>query len=348
MNELEKAIRSINKKSGTKLIKENIDYEDIEKIPFPSPKINWQLYGGLPLKRITEIAGSDGSGKTTTALAFCGEAQKMFPEKKALYIDAEYTLSLSWAEKLGVNTEELLIMQPEVETAEDIFDYILDLVKTGGLSVIVVDSLPSLIPDNQYDKSVGDKTYGGISLPLTKFCRNVIKELKRHNTSLFLINQIREDMNSMFSTYRTPGGKALKHYGALRLFCKKGSFIDKDYKQVSRNADNPVGHLVELKIKKTKVCLPNRQFASYTLNFSKGIDIFEDTVDVAIQYDIIVRAGAWYRIINPDTGEILKDEDGEELKVQGKESVKEILEKNDELYQRIKKQVNEKVREESG
>ena len=137
MNELEKAIRSINKKSGTKLIKENIDYEDIEKIPFPSPKINWQLYGGLPLKRITEIAGSDGSGKTTTALAFCGEAQKMFPEKKALYIDAEYTLSLSWAEKLGVNTEELLIMQPETETAEDIFDYILDLVKTGGLSAFL-------------------------------------------------------------------------------------------------------------------------------------------------------------------------------------------------------------------
>lgn len=344
MNELDKAIRNINKESGSKLIKDNVDYEHIEKIPFPSPKINWQLYGGLPMKRITEIAGADGSGKTTTALGFCGEAQKMFPDKKALMVDGEHTLSLEWAEKLGVNTEELLIMQPEEETAEKIFDYVIELVKTEGLSVIVIDSLPSLIPDNQHGKSVGNKTYGGISLPLTKFCRDVIRYLKKYNTSLFLINQVREEMDNPYVNFRTPGGKALKHYGALRIFAKKGSMLDDNYKKVSRNTERPIGHLVELKIVKTKVSKPDRPFSNYTLNFTEGIDIFEDTVNVAEKYDIIIKAGAWYRIINPDTGEILTDDDGEELKYHGKDKLKKRFEEDKELYKEIKEKVNKKVK----
>lgn len=343
MSKLDKAIRRINKKESKSFIVEDKNFEDIVKIPFPSPKLNWQLYGGLPMERITEIAGEDGSGKTTTALGFCGEAQKMFPGKRALFIDAEHTLDLKWAEKLGVDVEDLLIMSPETQSAEDIFDYIKELVQTEELSVIVLDSLPSLTPDNQIGKSTGDKTYGGISLPLTKFCRDVIKLLKKHKTSLFLINQVREDMDNPYNRFRTPGGKALRHYGALRLFAKKGSMLDSEYKKVSRNTERPVGHLVEIKIMKTKVCLPDRPFCSYTLNFTKGIDIFEDTMKVAIDENIIAQSGAWYRLINPDTGEILKDEEGEEYKFHGKEKLRETLEENPELYDSIKEKVYDRV-----
>lgn len=343
MSKLDKAIRRINKKEDSKLLVEDKNFEDIVKIPFPSPKLNWQLYGGLPMKRITEIAGEDGSGKTTTALGFCGEAQKMYPEKKALFIDAEHTLDLNWADKLGVNVDELIIMSPETQSAEEILDYIMELIKTEELSVIVLDSLPSLAPANQIGKSTGDKTYGGISLPLTKFCRDVIQLLKKHNTSLFLINQVREDMNNPYNQFRTPGGKALRHYGALRLFAKKGSMLDEDYKKVSRNTERPVGHLVEIKIIKTKVCTPDRPFSAYTLNFQKGIDVFEDTITTALEYNIVVRAGSWYRIINPKTGEVLKDEEGEDYKFQGKANLKEELEENPELY----KMIYDRVMEES-
>ena len=343
MSKLEKAIRSINKKSGENLIQENKDYEGIEKIPFPSPRINWQLYGGLPLKRITEIIGEEGSGKTTTALGFCGEAQKMFPEKRALYIDAEHTLELDWAERLGVNTENLLIMSPITESAEEILDYILELIATGEISVVVLDSIPSLESEAKLDESVGKKTYAGISAPLTEFCKKVIKLLIQHNTSLFVINQVREDINNPFNQFRSPGGRALKHYGALRLFAKKGSLLDEDYKTKSRSYDNPVGHLVELKVLKTKVSKPNRPNANYTLNFMEGIDVFEDTIEVAIQQNIVAQAGAWYKIINPDTGEILKDEEGEDYTFQGKSKLKQAFKENEELYEEIKEKVNQKV-----
>lgn len=345
MSKLDDAIRKINKKAGESLIKEDKDFSDIEKVPFPSPRINWQLYGGLPLKRITEIAGEDGSGKTTTALGFCGEAQKMYPEKRALYIDAEHTLDLKWAEKLGVNVENLLIMTPIKESAEEIFNYIIDLVDTGEISVVVLDSIPSLESEKKVNEEVGKQTYGGISAPLTDFCKKIIKLLIKHNTSLFVINQVRDDISNPFNNFRTPGGRALKHYGALRMFCKKGSMLDENYKTISRNSDNPVGHLVELKIVKTKVALPDRPFASYTLNFMEGIDVFEDTISVAIDQNIIVQAGAWYRLIDPDTGEVLKDEEGEDLKFQGKANLKEALEEKEELYKDIKERVHKKVTE---
>lgn len=343
MSKLDDAIRKINRGKDRPLIRENIDYEGIEKIPFPSPKINWQLYGGLPLKRITEIAGSDGSGKTTTALGFCGEAQKMFPEKRALYIDAEHTLDLKWAEKLGVNTENLIVMSPEVETAEEILDTIIELVSTGGLSVVVLDSLPSLLPASKLNESVGKKTYGGISLPMTEFCKQIIRLLIKYNTSLFIINQVREDIDNPFNNFRTPGGRALKHYSALRIFSKKGSLLDEDYKKISRNADRPVGQLVELKIVKTKVSKPNRAFASYTLNYMEGIDIFEDTIDTAVEEKIIAKAGAWYKLFDNETGELLYDEDGEKMQFQGKLALKEKLQEDEELYKEIKDKVNEKV-----
>lgn len=343
MSKLDDAIRNINRGKDRPLIRENKDYEGIEKIPFPSPKINWQLYGGLPLKRITEIAGEDGSGKTTTALGFCGEAQKMFPEKRAIYIDAEHTLDMDWAEKLGVDTENLIVMSPETETAEEILDYIIELVGTGEVSVVVLDSIPSLLPKSKLNESVGKKTYGGISLPLTEFCKQIIRLLIKHNTSLFIINQVREDIDNPFNNFRTPGGRALKHYSALRIFSKKGSLLDKDYKKLSRNAERPIGHLIELKIVKTKVSKPNRPFASYTLNFMEGIDQFEDTIETAVQEKVIAQAGAWYRLIDPDTGEILTDDDGEQLKFHGKTKLRAKLEEDEELYKMIKDHVNKRV-----
>jgi len=344
MSKLEQAINKINKKSGSSLIMEKFDYSNIQKIPFPSPKLNWQLYGGLPLKRITEIAGEAGSGKTTTALGFVGQAQKMFPEKRALFIDAEYTLDLDWAEKLGVDTENLLLMRPDVTTSgEDVMDYIMELTSTEELSVIVLDSYPALTPSNQMSKSVSENTYAGLSLPFTKFCRDIIKLLQRYNTSLFITNQVREDMNNPFNQYRTPGGKAFQHYGALRLFSKKGSMLDSDNKEISRNAERPAGHLVNIKIVKTKVSKPNRPFSSYTLNFMEGIDVIQDTIDTAEKYDIIVRAGAWYRIIDPDTGEILQDSDGEEYKYQGKANLRQALKENEDVFQMVSDRVNEKI-----
>jgi len=333
--ELEEAVRNINKKTDD-TITQGKDYSKVVKIPFPSPKITWQLYGGIPANKITMIYGPESSGKTTAALGFISMAQDLFPEEKTLFVDAEYALDLNWAAKMGVNTTDLLIMEPKEQSGEEVLDHILTLGETGELSTIMLDSIPALTPQDQLEGSIADKTYGGISLGLTKFLR----EFNKFDTSLFIINQVREEIDNPYKNLRIPGGRALRHYSSLILESKKGHLFNKDGQKVKRGSDKQAGHYVNIRIRKTKICKPDRIESSFTLNYTTGIDVISDTIDIAQKYDIINRRGAYYYIINPETGEI-RTKDKEELKFHGKTALIDKLEEDDELKKNIIDQVQD-------
>ena len=335
MSELNSILKDINKKSNIMNVQIGLEYQEVPKIPFKSCRLNYMTYGGLPEGRIAEFSGADGSGKTTTALDIFAQAQKMYPDKKALFVDIEHTFDTEWATKLGIDIDNMIYFDPGSASAEEVFNAILKIVDTGEISIAVLDSLGAMVSEQATEKEIGQRTYGGISMPLTEFCKKLTPILARTKCIFIGINQQRADMNSMYGGTVTTGGKCWLHSCTTRLGFKKGSFIDNDGKNLSRSCENPAGNIVNVDLIKSKVCRPDRKVGFYTLKYLEGIDYISDTVDVALLRNIINQSGAWFSIIDIETGEILPDENGEPLKFQGKSRLVEELKHNEILYNYI-------------
>ena len=332
---LESIIKEINKKYDFTMVTKGIKEDHVTKVPFSSPRLNYMLYGGLPVGRIVEFSGAEGSGKTTTALDAVKNFQKTFPDKSVLFIDCERTFDVSWAKTLGVDVESLLVVQPEEQSAEEIFEIILNLISSGDISLAVLDSLAVMVSAQAYDKSMEEKTYGGISQSLTLFSRKLIPILSRTNCTFIGINQVRENMNSPYGGTITPGGKAWKHNCTLRLEFKRGDFYDEKGNRVSQSFENPAGNIINCNIIKNKVNRSDRKNGFYSLNYITGIDYVSDTIDLALKYKLISQAGAWYEI----TDQIV--EGG--MKLQGKKSVKTALISNPEIYEVLNETLKEAI-----
>lgn len=243
------------------------------------------------------------------------EIQEQGP-KVVVYVDTEQTLDTEWAQLLGVQTEEMILVRPEAQTAEQVFQIIIELVSTGNVGLVVLDSIPMLVSQNIFDESMEKKSYGGISQPLTVFCSKITPLLTKHQCAFIGINQVRENLASMYSTESTPGGRGWKHACTLRLKFKKGSFIDNNNNELTKSAENPAGNKVQIEIIKSKCCKSDRRLGYYTLNYTEGIDILADSITMALQYGIVAKAGAWYRIMTEE-GEIKIDNEGTQLSFQG-------------------------------
>lgn len=282
------------------------------------------------LQEIDELNESGTKEATSRALRLEQELDELQTQgpKLALYVDAEQTLDTEWAKLLGVDTEKLILVRPQAETAEQVFQIIIDLISTGNVGLCILDSIPMLISQNIFDESLEKKSYGGISQALTEFCRKVTPHLVQNQCAFIGINQIREDLSSMYNTESTPGGKMWKHACSLRLKFKKDEFFDINGSPLTSRAENPVGNKVSISIVKTKVCKPNRRLGYYSLSYTDGILVVEDTIEVAQHYGIINKTGAWYRI-NDENGEI-KEKNGELLKFQGKARLVNYLKQNSE------------------
>lgn len=343
MSSLDQLIKDTNKKFKSEIVNSGIKYENSPRINFSSPRLNYMLYGGLPTGCICEFAGDEGSGKTTTALDIVANAQRMFPDRKAMYIDCENTLDAEWAKKLGVNIDDLILLQPNTETAEQIFEIALQFIETGEISVMVIDSLGVMISAQAYDKTMEEKTYGGISMALTLFSKKAVPLLARTGCTLIGINQMRDDMNSMYGGMTTTGGRAWRHNCSVRLMFQRSDYIDDKGVSVSRGVENPAGNLVKCSIIKTKVCRPDRKIGFYTLKYLEGIDYISDTIDVAIKEGIINQASAWYSLVDLETGEILCDEDNKPVKFQGKPKLREFLLENAPMFEIITNQINQRI-----
>jgi recombination protein RecA len=374
MGKLDILIKDFNKQYKEEIAARGIPLIQTQKIPFSSPRANYMLYGGIPRGRIIEFAGEENGGKTTTALDIVANAQPLFDDeweqeikdlesidkmkkeqqtrlgylkargpKQVVYADCENTLDEDWARNLGVDTDKMILLKPQSQTAEQIFEMLLQMMETDEVGLVVIDSLGVMLSAQAYEKTMEEKTYGGIAAALTLFSKKAELLCNKYNCTLIGINQMRENMNSPYGGSITTGGKGWKHNCSVRLMFQKGSYIDERGNDLKRSAESPAGNLVMINIAKTKVCKPDRRVGFYTLNYHTGIDKVADTIEVALKYGIIYQAGAWFNFVDIETGEIITDEEGEDIKIQGKPNLIEYLQNYPHLYNEISEKVSELI-----
>ena len=339
-------MNSTNKSLKEEIISMGINsYKDYAKIPFTSPRMNYCTFGGLPVGKLIEFYGEEHGGKTTSALDIVANFQVMernkreddptYVEKAVLYCDCENALDEDWASKLGVDIDSMYVLQPKSQSAEDIFELILSAIDTDEIGLFVIDSIGALISKQAYEKKIEEKTYGGIAMALTTFGKKAEMSCAKHRCTGIGINQLRDDLNSQWGGYTTPGGKAWKHICMVRLQFSRGRFFDKNYAELSRGADTPFGNFVNMSITKIKSCPSTRRTGSYTLRYDIGVDYLYDLIDVAVMVGVINKAGSWF--------EVRGEDDQVLIKIQGQASLYNKLSENPELCELIEQQVNDRM-----
>lgn len=340
MSKLDDLMQDMNKKTKEEVVTLGLPSYQHDKIPFTSPRMNYCTFGGLPVGKLIEFFGEEHGGKTTTALDIIANYQQMENARKVLYVDAENTLDVEWAKKLGVDVDSMITFKPTSQSAEEIFQFILDAIETDEIGLWVLDSIGVLASAKELDNSMEEKTYAGISSALTIFGRKAEMLMQRHQCTGIGINQLRDDLGAMWGgATKTPGGRAWKHYCCVRMQFTRGKFIDENGNDLARTAESPAGNYVMMSLVKTKSCPPTRRTGFYTLNYEYGIDYLKDLVEVAIKYGIINKSGAWFSIIDSETGEQLE-------KLQGLAKVYAYLENedNEEILEMIENFVDDQMK----
>jgi len=308
--------------SGTVMRMGEKRHEKIPAIPTGSLGLDLALgIGGLPKGRIVEIYGPESSGKTTLTLEVIAQCQKM--GGTAAFIDAEHALDPIYAEKLGVNVDELLVSQPDTgEQALEVADI---MVASGGIDILVIDSVAALVPKAEIEGEMGDHHVGLQARLMSQALRKITGNVKKSNTLIIFINQIRHKIGVMFgSPETTAGGNALKFYSSVRMDIRRIGTV--------KEGDEAVGNETRVKVVKNKVSPPFRQ-AEFQILYNKGINRLGEIIDKGVELDIIEKAGAWYSYNGEKIG-------------QGKSKSIEFLEENKKLLNAIEKQVVEAINKE--
>lgn len=356
--DLTSVLKSISKKYGDSVVKMGVDALDIDGVlSLGSPCFDFCIYGGIPEGRIVEFSGAEGSGKTTSAFmvaaSFQREELKRRPEnpRKIILLDNEGTADPLWAAKLGYDMSEealvqTIVIRPEAQSAEEIFDMALDMLKTGEVGLLIFDSIATLVPQQIADESMEKQQMGGIAKSLTRFANTAIGLLRKYKATLIAINQVRENMTGYGDPLTTPGGRAWKHACSMRLMFKRGTFFDEDGNELKTKAESPAGHIIECFVLKTKVCKWDRKLGYMHLNYTKGIDIIQDTIDVALHFGYIDNSTqGTYKLIDLDTGEFIEDEEGNPLKIRGKKNVPTYFNEHPEVFRLLYEKVYEKIKQ---
>jgi recombination protein RecA len=292
---------------------------DIEAISTGSIGLDSALgLGGLPKGRVVEIYGPESSGKTTLTLQVIAEAQKV--GGTAAFVDAEHALDPSYAEKLGVNVDELLVSQPDTgEQALEITDM---LVRSGAVDVIVVDSVAALTPKAEIEGEMGDSHMGLQARLMSQALRKLTGNIKRSNAMVIFINQIRMKIGVMFgSPETTTGGNALKFYSSVRLDIRRIGAIKK--------GDEVIGNQTRVKVVKNKVAPPFKM-AEFEILYGEGISRHGEIIEHGVNHGIIEKAGSWYSYNGDRIG-------------QGKENVRQFLKANPEISETVEAQIRAKL-----
>ncbi len=288
---------------------------DIEAISTGSLTIDIALgIGGLPCGRVVEIYGPEASGKTTLTLQVIAEAQKK--GKTCAFVDAEHALDPIYASKLGVNIDELLVSQPDTgEQALEICDM---LVRSGGVDVVIVDSVAALTPKAEIEGDMGDSHVGLQARLMSQALRKLTGNIKRSNTLCIFINQIRMKIGVMFgSPETTTGGNALKFYSSVRLDIRRIGAV--------KEGDEVVGNETRVKVVKNKVAPPFKQ-AEFMIRYGEGISKEAELIDLGVKQKLVDKAGAWYSYKGDRIG-------------QGKANVMKFLKENPAIADEIEKQI---------
>ncbi len=294
---------------------------DIEVIPTGCLTIDKALgVGGIPRGRIVEIYGPESSGKTTVALTVVSQCQKM--GGTCAYIDAEHALDPNYAENLGVNISELYVSQPD--TGEQGLEICEALVRSGAIDLVVIDSVAALTPKAEIDGEMGDSFIGLQARLMSQALRKLTGIVSKTNTCVIFINQLREKVGVMFgSPETTTGGKALKFYSSIRLDVRKTDTI--------KVGDEVVGNKTKIKVVKNKLAPPFKT-AEFEIMFGKGISKVGALIEIAVEYNIIEKSGAWFSYNGEKIG-------------QGKENAKNFLENNPEIYAEVEAKAKQAMSE---
>ncbi len=292
---------------------------DAEVIPSGSVSLDAALgIGGIPRGRVVEIYGPESSGKTTLALHIIAEAQKS--EGLAAFVDAEHALDPSYAKKLGVDTINLLVSQPD--SGEQALEIVETLVRSAALDVIVIDSVAALVPRAEIEGEMGDSHMGLQARLMSQALRKLTGVVSKSNTCVIFINQIREKIGIMFGNPETTtGGRALKFYTSIRLDIRRIATI--------KEGQDVVGNRTKVKVVKNKMAPPFRE-AEFDIMYSQGISQIGDVLDQAVNFNLIQKSGTWFSY-------------GETRLGQGRENVKRYLKEDEKLMTELEIKVREKL-----
>lgn len=326
MNEKEKAleqtIAQIEKQFGKGAIMKLGDApeQQVEVIPTGCLTLDMALgIGGLPRGRIIEIFGPESSGKTTVSLHIIAEAQKL--GGTAAFIDAEHALDPTYAARLGVDIKNLYVSQPD--TGEQGLEICESLVRSGSIDIVVIDSVAALTPKAEIDGEMGDSHVGLQARLMSQALRKLAGITSKTKTCVIFINQLREKVGVMFGNPETtPGGKALKFYSSIRLDVRKGEVI--------KDGDQSIGARTKVKVVKNKMAPPFKT-AEFDIIFGYGISKEGCLLDMAVQYDVVQKSGAWFSYNGEKIG-------------QGKENTKGFLANNPDIYAEIEAKVKDAVK----
>ena len=319
---LQLAMAKIDKDHGKgtimKLGDDRID--DVSVISTGSVGLNMALgVGGFPRGRIIEIYGPESSGKTTLAIHAIAEAQKQ--GGIAAIIDAEHAFDRFYAERLGVDIDNLLISQPD--SGEEALEVADELIRSSAIDIIVIDSVAALTPKAELEGEMGENKVGLQARLMSQALRKLTATINKTNTTCIFINQLREKIGVMFGNPETTtGGNALKFYASVRLDIRKIGQI--------KDGDEVIGNQVRVKVVKNKVAPPFRK-AEFDLMFNEGISKVGELVDLGVEFDIIKKSGSWFSY-------------GESKLAQGRDAAKQVLKDNPELAEEIEAKIMEQVK----
>jgi len=366
VSDFAKIIKDCEKEWACPELMESVNKTGGRKIPFSSPSLNYITYGGIPRAAMTEFYGVPGGGKSTSAIDICKNALEIFTKeyedeiadiqskiangkkelksdlsdlmdrgpKKILYIDLEHSFNKKWAATLGITNKAIEIMQPPDIAAEKILQKVEDLIGTGEVGLIVLDSIPSLVPQAELEKKYGERTVAPLAGLMTQFCRKVTQILLRYDCTLLFINQLRANMNNPYVD-NTPGGEAIKFYCSLIMCFRLGSPVDFLGNELPQKAENPSGYLINVKMVKQKSAPFDRKLGQYYLMSLSGLRVDFEFANLAIkQYNIIRKSGGWFTICDPETSEPLEVDDTL-VKINGLAKVYDYLQSNPEYYEKL-------------
>ncbi len=320
---LEGALKMIEKKYGAGAVMRLGQTEtlNVDAIPTGSMRLDMALgIGGVPKGRIVEIYGPESSGKTTVALSVISQAQKLGGE--AAFIDVEHALDPNYAKALGVNTDDLLVSQPD--SGEQALEIAEALIRSGAIDVIVIDSIAAMTTRAEIDGDMGDLHVGQLARLMSQAMRKLTGAISKSNCVAIFINQIREKIGVMYGNPETtPGGRALKFYASVRIEVRKGEVI--------KSNGEIIGASTRCKVVKNKVAPPFKE-ATFDMMYGQGISRTGEVLDMAVELDIIKKGGSWFSYKDQKLG-------------QGRDNVKELLKNNPEMMEEIEKQILERRNE---
>ncbi len=325
LNALTNAMAKIEKSYGRGAIMKLGDdkVEDVDVISTGSIGLNFALgVGGFPRGRIIEIFGPESSGKTTLAIHAIAEAQKA--GGIAAIIDAEHAFDRFYAEKLGVDVNNLLISQPD--NGEQALEIAEQLIRSSAIDIIVIDSVAALTPKSEIEGDMGDRNMGLQARLMSQAMRKLTGTISRTNTTCIFINQLRDKIGAMFGpSETTTGGNALKFYASVRVEIRPSTPI--------KDGEDILGRLVKVKVVKNKVAPPFRR-AEFDIMFGEGISKSGEIIDLGVEYDIISKSGSWFSY------------DGSKL-AQGRDAAKRVVSDNPELAEELEAKIMQALKEDA-